>query len=119
MDQPEKQEIEIKVTEEAEHFVVKTVLGRRQRPHYDLQPKEQAGQPEAPRKKVKEMPKVVQYCVEREDGRKTWEDERILEKSQDVKDLIAEYMRALDYRKNAPLKKLRKLRARQKDCKGH
>ena len=40
MDQPEKQEIEIKVTEEAEHFVVKTVLGRRQRPHYDLQPKE-------------------------------------------------------------------------------
>ena len=61
----------------------------------------------------------MQYCVEREDRKKTWEDERILEKSPDVKDLIADYMRALDYRKNAPLKKLRKLRARKKDSKGH
>ena len=56
--------------------------------------------------------------MERDDGKKTWEDERILEKSKEVKELIDSYNKRLEAQKNAALNKFKRIKGRKRDLKG-
>ena len=95
---------------------MKNVIGRRNRPYYEMLSREHQSQTTCPKKKQKEI-SIVQYCVEREDGRKTWEDQRLLEQCPEVKEMIAQYEADKLAERNAILERLRRGKQRRSNAK--